>query len=547
MGCCLKSSNSRVKFAKLEKTAETKLNMTNSMLVHSKNLVLEKKSNIKDNYKILCKLGEGSFGSVYKVLDIDTKIIRAMKVIKKDTLKEQDDEQKFLKEIEILVSIDHPNIVKIFEYYTDSHNFYLIIEFVTGGELYNEITKWTDFSEQKAAFIMRQLISAVFYLHSRNIVHRDIKPENIMVEKLRKNKEEFSIKLIDFGTCNYLEEGNFLKQVVGTPYFVAPEVLDEHYDHKCDVWSMGVTLFILLCGFPPFMGRNPTEIFGEIKNRKLSFAHKEFNDVSEEARNLMSQMMQKDPKNRISAGDCLQHVWLKKFETEEVLEGSMLKTVLNNIKKFNIKEKFQQTAIAYIVHLVQNTKENEQLKTIFSMIDLNGDGRLTYDELREGFAKVFGESLTDYEFEQIVSKIDQDEDGFIGYEEFLRVALDQKIILTEQNLKMAFNKFDENGDGALSVEELKIVMGAHDDPFFRQFVNTLCPDNEGNITYDRFCYLMRSLVNEIDKPKRRYSAVGTFNMKKMMSSGTISIKPESKTIKKEQKLVMFDTLKKPND
>ena len=483
---------------KVNSIQASNVNVSQSIFVHSKNLVLEKKSKVKDNYKILTKLGEGSFGSVYKVIDKSTKIIRAMKVIKKETLQDQDDEQLFLKEIEILKSIDHPNIVKIFEYYADNCNFYIIIEFVTGGELYSELTKWKVFSERKAAFITKQLLSALFYLHSLNIVHRDIKPENVMVEHKNDSKnvtdEEITVKLIDFGTCNYLEAGNFLSQTMGTPYFVAPEVLNGKYNEKCDIWSMGVTLYLLLCGFPPFEGKNSEEIFKAIRKGTFSFDRKEWQSVSSQAKDLVIKMLTLNFEARISACECLQHEWIKLFESDEKVEANVLKTVLNNIKSFNAKEKLQQTAIAYIVHLIQNSKENEELKKIFTMIDKNGDGRLTYDELKEGFERVFGESLTEFEFEKIVSHIDQDQDGFIGYEEFLRVSMDQKIILTEQNLKIAFNKFDDNGDGTLSFEEIRRVMGAEDGPYFKEIINRLDLGKDGLVSYDKFCSMMRNLV-----------------------------------------------------
>ena len=167
-----------------------------------KNLITKHDSKVEDNYRILNKLGKGSFGSVFKVMHITTGIIRAMKVIKKDSLSYQDDDQKFLKEIEILIATDHPNIIKIYEYYFDDVNFYLITEFVSGGELYDTITSWKTFDEEKAAYIMSQILSAVNYLHKKNIVHRDIKPENMLVENKVKvgkdRKEMINIKLIDF-------------------------------------------------------------------------------------------------------------------------------------------------------------------------------------------------------------------------------------------------------------------------------------------------------------------------------------------------------------
>ena len=163
--------------------------------------IKENKSRGEDNYTVLSKIGKGSFGSVYKVLDKHNTIIRAMKVLSKETISYQDDEKVFLKEIEILTKLEHPNIIKIIEYYTDDINYYIIMEYIEGSELYDVITKMQTLTELKAAYIMKQILCATNYLHSFNIVHRDIKPENMLVESTSKD-DKINIKLIDFGTCN---------------------------------------------------------------------------------------------------------------------------------------------------------------------------------------------------------------------------------------------------------------------------------------------------------------------------------------------------------
>ena len=549
MGCCVIKKSSACRIVDFEPSKPTKHNSSMSVLIQSRNLVFERKSRVKDNYTIISKLGEGSFGAVYKVREKSSNIMRAMKVIKKETLEEQDDEQVFLKEIEILKSIDHPNIVKIFEYYSDECNYFVIIEFVTGGELYSEICTWKIFSERKAALIAKQILSALFYLHSLNIVHRDIKPENVMIEHRKTSKDskenEIYVKLIDFGTCNYLEPGNFLHQTMGTPYFVAPEVLEGKYNEKCDIWSMGVTLYLLLCGFPPFTGKSTDIIFDKIKKGDYSFNFDEWKKISKNAKDLVKQMLSADFSSRISANDCLQHEWIKQFETEEKVENEVLKSVLSNIKNFNAKEKLQQTTIAYIVHLVQNDKEKETLHRIFSMIDKNNDGRLTYEELKEGFSRVFGESLTDFEFEKILSVIDQDEDGFIGYEEFLRVSMNQKLILSEENLKMAFLRFDDNGDGALSVDEIKKVLGAEDGPYFNEIIQKLEMDKDGVITYDKFSSLMKKLVFKFDKAKTlRANSIRTFMGRKLNPSGSLNLKTGHLTVSPTKGVSHFKTMEK---
>ena len=209
---------------------------------------------IEDNYKIISKLGKGSFGSVFKVQNIKTNEIRALKVIKNTSIIYQDDDHKFLKEIEILIKLEHPNIIKIYEYYTDDINFYLITDYISNGELYNYVYKSKSLNERQTQYIMQQLLCAVNYLHLNNIAHRDIKLENILVEQeIESNGEQLlNVKLIDFGTSNYVktENTNNFTVKVGSPFYMAPEVLNKKYNNKCDIWSCGVIMFMLLRGHP---------------------------------------------------------------------------------------------------------------------------------------------------------------------------------------------------------------------------------------------------------------------------------------------------------
>ena len=180
--------------------------------------IYQNSNSVQKDYNILSKIGKGSFGSVFKVHHKKSGQFRAMKVIKKEIINLQDDDRKFLKEIEILIKADHPNIIRIYEYFIDEINYYLIMEYVSGGELLDTITNWKDFSEKKATYIMKQILSAVSYLHSNKIIHRDLKPENMLVENKTKNKsgdEEINIKIIDFGTCNFIEKNSKLSLKVG--------------------------------------------------------------------------------------------------------------------------------------------------------------------------------------------------------------------------------------------------------------------------------------------------------------------------------------------
>lgn len=196
---------------------------------------------------------------------------RACKKLSKSKIS---DLNKFTVEINILSKIDHQNIIRLFEIYEDAKYIYLIMEMCTGGELFdriiNHINKNQMFTEREAASIFKQLMSAICYCHSQNICHRDLKPENLLY--LNKN-EDSPIKVIDFGLSRLFSQTDHkMKTKVGTAYYVSPEVLSGNYDEKCDIWSAGVILFILLTGDPPFNGANDNEIYKKIQNKKYSFS-----------------------------------------------------------------------------------------------------------------------------------------------------------------------------------------------------------------------------------------------------------------------------------
>lgn len=457
---------------------------------------------VEDNYKILNKLGKGAFGSVYKVLHKQTKLQRAMKIIKKESLMLQDDDRTFLKEIEILIDTDHPNIIKIFEYYQDEINYYLITEYVSGGELYDTIANWTNFNEEKAGYLMYQILSAVNYLHSKNIVHRDLKPENILVEKsnsgVNTDPNAINIKLIDFGTCNFYEKDRKLSLRVGTPYYIAPEVLKKNYNEKVDIWSCGVIFYILLVGYPPFNGNSTQEILEAVKEGKYDMKGPEWNRISKEAKDLVSKMLEYDPDIRISAREAMKHEWLNKmFENKisKVVDDGYFGRVLRNIKTFNAREKFQQATLAYIVHFFYSSHEIDDLKKVFQRLDSNGDGMLTFDELKNGFEKIFGKHLSDVEVTNIMEGVDQDHNGYIEYQEFLRATLNRKTLISEENLQLAFEKFDLNNDGKLSKNEiLEVLGGTSESEYINKIVDAVDKNKDGEVSYGEFCEMMRKLV-----------------------------------------------------
>lgn len=174
-----------------------------------------------------------------------------------------------MKEVQIMKMIDHPHIVKIFEYFENDRFIFIVMELMEKGELFDKIQEEHHFSEDKAVKIMKNILEGVNYLHKKNIVHRDLKPENILFTK------NGVLKIVDFGTSKFFTK-KVMKTTHGTPYYIAPEVLKEKYDEKCDIWSCGVILYILLCGFPPFNGKDDEEIMNNVRKGTFNFNYRAF-------------------------------------------------------------------------------------------------------------------------------------------------------------------------------------------------------------------------------------------------------------------------------
>ena len=244
MGCCVLSLINQKPLditgntEKNDNDEEERRKQKNGGITITPGLILnESKDNPYNVYETLDNLGEGGFGQVVKVRHKISKEIRAMKVIHKDQI-QTGSEVDLIKEINILKTLDHPNIMKVFEYYNYKNCLFIISELLSGGELFDKINENKFLKEDVCAYLMKQIFSAVNFCHEKNIIHRDLKPENVLIESKEEPDEEFfTVKLIDFGTSDKIKKGQNLNLQVGTPYYTAPEVLNNNYNEKCDLWS----------------------------------------------------------------------------------------------------------------------------------------------------------------------------------------------------------------------------------------------------------------------------------------------------------------------
>jgi serine/threonine protein kinase len=304
------------------------------------------KSDIKKNYTIGDQLGSGNFAVVRKGQKnpkhqqgaaIPTDI--AIKIIDKAKVEDMGDIQR---EIEIMQMIDHKNVIKLFEIYDEPKKMNLIMELVTGGELFDRIVAKGSYTEKDASEVIYTLCDALDYLHAKKIVHRDLKPENILYAS---PAEDADIKVADFGLARLVSGKDLMKTACGTPGYVAPEILkNKGYDSGAvDLWSVGVILYILLCGFPPFYEEELPALFDQILHARYDFPSPWWDSIGKEAKDLVTKLLELDPQKRLTAKQVMEHPWCKGAAPATDLKGAQ-----SSLRKYNASRKLKKVAMGVI-------------------------------------------------------------------------------------------------------------------------------------------------------------------------------------------------------
>ena len=398
-------------------------------------------------------VGQGHFGSVRKGYrrGVIPRKYYAIKSISKKQLSQKDLED-LIKEVDIIASLDHPNIVKFYETYHDNFYFHIVMELCTGNELLDHILNEGKLSEEKVCVVITKVLHAISYCHSRGVTHRDLKPENILFQSKEPDSE---IKLIDFGLSRKYNSEEKMHTILGTPFYVAPEVLKGEYDEKCDIWSIGALSYIMLCGEPPFKGTSNNEIFTKILNEEVKFSSK-WKNISDEAKNFVMMCLRKNPEKRPNAMEALLHPWFSGLLAEIHDKSNLTKEILINLKNFKITELFKQIIMKYLVNMLSE-KEIKKYKMAFYAMDIKHNGTIEETELEVAFKE--GEvPITKEEIKGIISIVDESGKGSIDYTEFLVASINQDEIITKEKLKFAFNYFDVDSSGSIDEADLANAM-----------------------------------------------------------------------------------------
>ena len=718
------------------KSPKIKINSLSRIPINTKNIIRKVSGNPFDNYKILQKLGHGTFGQVFKIMQKQTGNIRAMKIIPKNNLKPGFTDKDIVHEITIMKNLDHPHIIKLYEFYIDEYNYYLINEYCTEGDLSEKMAKLKSLPEQIVKILMAQIFNAVLYLNNKGIIHGDLKLENILVDsyleygannpkeknnfisslmqdakdiknylssfKLRrsstsffghgsssellskktidekeeedsknkntfgiellklekgksakkiepfrivdenenengssqkiteekKNEEDsdnlsledrkdcdisgieevdekimlnsleenssnvgsdveisstskkknadkkvkfetppkkknilnfestedknqslslcksismtfkeekkespefkqykqiktittlhrkstinynklkiknFELKLIDFGCSKiFTQYRRTFEDTIGTLVYCSPEVLKNNYNQKCDIWSCGVIMYILLCGKYPFYGSTEEEITRKILIGNFNFDDKHFDNVSENAKDLIRKCLIHDKNKRITVKEALKHEFfsgeidINNIFEDEVDTKKILYSLKNNSRKIS---KFYQTVLTYLSYNFADKEELKRLRQIFYKIDLNLDGKISKEELYIAY-KEAGITISKEELEKIIKSIDFDGNGSIEYEEFIRVTLPKDQLFNDINLKNAFDMFDLDRNGSISMREILEVIGADkeiDKNVIEELKSEILKDGDEEIDFKHFKEIMNELKQE---------------------------------------------------
>ncbi|KAK4279745.1 hypothetical protein QN277_011471 [Acacia crassicarpa] len=458
-----------------------------SSLAKSFSVLPHQTQRLRDHFLLGKKLGQGQFGTTYLCTEKSTGKQFACKSIPKRKLLCKEDYEDVWREIQIMHHLsEHPNVVQIQGTYEDTVFVHLVMELCAGGELFDRIILKGNYSEKEAVKLIATIVGVVEACHSLGVMHRDLKPENFLFES---QDEDAKMKATDFGLSAFYKPGQYCSDMVGSPYYVAPEVLCKHYGPEADVWSVGIILYILLSGVPPFWAETEAGIFRQILHGELDLVSEPWPSISESAKDLVKQMLERDPRKRISAHKVLCHPWI--VDDTVAPDKPLDSAVLTRLKQFSEMNKLKKMARRVIAERLSE-EEIGGLRELFKMIDTDNSGTITFEELKEGLKKV-GSNLMEAEIKSLMEAADIDNNGTIDYGEFLAATLHLNKMEREDNLVAAFSYFDKDGSGYITLDELQQACKEFGlvDVHLDETIKEIDLDNDGRIDFAEFSAMMK--------------------------------------------------------
>ena len=473
-----------------------------------KYLIDEIKGEVETRYDIIKIIGEGGFGKVYYAKNKFSNTEVSIKTINKS--KNENllfDNLSIKNEIDVLKSLSHPNIMKIYEFYSNEESYFLVNEYIKYGELSKRIKQ--TFSELQISVIIFQILKGLSYIHSHNIIHRDIKLENIMINDIEnilingKIEQFYWIKIIDFGIAKFTSSNKKEKGMTGTLYYMAPEVIKQNYNYKCDIWSVGIILYILLTGKYPFDSLVKSRIKTKIEDGEFDEENIKYKNSSKELKDLLKHLLNVNPTFRYNAKDALKHDFFKKNDGEFLfkrnLNNKTISNYLHTFLNYSLKTKFYQITFAFLCHNMKPSEKMKELIKIFHLLDINHNGLLNKDNLYKGIKKYLPNEKIDKKLiDKAFSQVDNDNDNFIGYEDILKSCLEKNDLIKENVIKFIFNMLDKDNKGEITFKYYSETIEnrtANKSPFADEIKKNICEkynidEENGILNYDLFRRIM---------------------------------------------------------
>lgn len=423
----------------------------------------KEQGNLLEHYDVQADqpLGEGRFSIVYRCTRKETEQVFAVKTIFRCWLRSAAQTEI---EARIMRAVDHPNIVRLIETFEDPQKVYHVQELCEGGELLDYVMDNAPFTERLAGVLFKQMVRALAYLHQNDIIHRDVKAENWLFTEAHR-PEKSPLKLADFGAAKRLGQEDFATTKIGTPYYVAPEVLQGSYQHKADVWSLGILLHMFLGGSPPFAGADTEEVLTQVRIAKVNIER--FGTfISEHAKLLLARILDRCVEKRPKAADLYEDPWLVKIlgakfaQADEEKGNRKFDGALDRFKGFGQANKLEKASMAAIASQLDR-KAIADLEETFVAMDANGDGTLSLPELAQAL-KAAGVEMNKRDLQELLAKVDSNNTGVVEYSEFVAIMMDQARFAREDVCKKAFQAFDLDGSGFIERSELAKLLRSKD-------------------------------------------------------------------------------------
>ncbi|KAH6820757.1 calcium-dependent protein kinase 16 [Perilla frutescens var. hirtella] len=444
-------------------------------------------------YSIGKLLGHGQFGYTYAAVDKSNGDRVAVKRIEKNKMVLPIAVEDVKREVKILKQLaGHENVVRFYNAFDDDSYVYIVMELCEGGELLDRILSKKDsrYAEKDAAFVVRQMLKVAAECHLHGLVHRDMKPENFLFKSA---KEDSSLKATDFGLSDFIRPGKKFHDIVGSAYYVAPEVLKRRSGPESDAWSIGVITYILLCGRRPFWDKTEDGIFKEVLRNKPDFRRKPWPSISDAAKDFVKKLLVKDPHARLTAAQALSHPWVR--EGGEASDIPLDISVLSNMRRFVTYSRLKQFALRALAGTIEK-EELADLRDQFDAIDVDKNGAISLEEMRLALAKDLPWKLKESRVLEILQAIDSNTDGLVDFSEFVAATVhvhqleEHNSEKWQQRSQAAFEKFDVDKDGFITPEELKTHTG------LRGSIDLLLEeadiDKDGKISLSEFRRLLRT-------------------------------------------------------